>query len=167
MSRPQGAVVLVALLLLLGAAGSAQGEEDASATPWTFVAEGGVFGLDGGGAAFAGLEARHRPLRWGIYPLGGLLVSVDESAHLRLGLGRDFPLGSRWLVGVNSAVGYWEQGDGPDLGSHLEFRSALDVGYRVRDDLRVGLTLAHLSNASTAAVNPGVETLALSIAWRP
>ena len=154
--------LLLALSSPLGAAA-----KETSTTSWLLVAEGGVLGLDGAAAAFAGLEIRFRPVRWGIYPLGGFLASADGSSHVRLGLGRDFRVTERFVVALNSAAGYWERGDGPDLGHDLEFRSALDLACRLREDLRVGLTVAHLSNASIADSNPGVETLSLSVAWRP
>lgn len=139
----------------------------AAASDWTWVVEGGAFDVQDDPVPFLGIEARHRPRFWGIFPLVGVFATADESIHVRAGFGRDFPLGERVVMTLSSAAGYWEQGDGPDLGHELEFRSALDLHFRVRENLRVGLTVAHLSNAGIADHNPGVETVSVSLAWRP
>ena len=137
--------------------------------PEAWVAEIGSFGVEeeDDPAAFAGLEARFAPWRWEIYPLAGLLVTGEESLHLRLGLGRDFTLGERFVVTISSGAGYYSRGDGPELGEDLEFRSALDLGFRWREDLALGLRISHLSNAGLGDANPGVETVSLSLSWRP
>ena len=36
----------------------------------------------------------------------------------------------------------------------------------LRGDLDLGLSLAHLSNSGIGTINPGVETLGLTFAWR-
>lgn len=145
------------------------GGAPARAAPDSWVAEVGSFGVKekDGRAVFAGLEVHFSPWRWEIYPIAGLLATGDESLYLRVGLGRDFPLGDRFVLSLGSGVGYYSRGDGPELGEDLEFRSALDLAYRWREDLALGLRVSHLSNAGIGEENPGVETVSLSLAWRP
>ena len=76
-------------------------------------------------------------------------------------------MGRRWAAHVGFAAGAYERGNGKDLGHTLEFRSALDVSCQVREGFRVGMAVAHLSNAGLSETNPGVETLALTFAWSP
>ncbi|HVS01954.1 MAG TPA: acyloxyacyl hydrolase, partial [Thermoanaerobaculia bacterium] len=113
------------------------------------------------------LEYRFAPRRWAITPLVGVLGTDEGGYHLRAGFGRDFPLGERFSALVTFAAGFYDQGNGKDLGEHVQFRSALDLGVRLRRGLRLGVSVAHLSNASLEERNPGVETLTLTLAVVP
>lgn len=62
------------------------------------------------------------------------------------------------------AVGAYEDGDGKDLGGTLEFRSAVELSYRLDDRARLGLAFDHISNASIYDDNPGTESLVLMYA---
>lgn len=54
--------------------------------------------------------------------------------------------------------GLYVRGEGPRLGSPLEFRSILGVGYEFPWGKRVAVTFDHRSNGDTRAINPGVES---------
>ena len=56
------------------------------------------------------------------------------------------------------AVGYFEKGDGKDLGNDVEFRSGGEISYRFQDRSRVGIAIHHLSNAGLGDSNPGEES---------
>lgn len=116
---------------------------------------------DGAAAAFD-LEYRLRPLRYGVFPLAGVLANSEEGWSPRAGLGRELRLGDRWDATVTFAVAAYFAGEGKDLGHTLEFRSAFDLGFRLHQALRVGLSVAHFSNAGLSERNPGVETLSLT-----
>ena len=47
----------------------------------------------------------------------------------------------------------------------LEFRSAIELSCLLRDNMRLGVALAHLSNAGLADHNPGIETLSFTFGW--
>jgi hypothetical protein len=155
----------VAALLAVAAGDPAIAAAD-DAPRW--LAGAGWWGLKGrdSSAAVVDLEHRFAPVWRGVFPLVGGLATSDGAWHVRAGLGRDVALGERWVVTISSAAGWFDPGDGDDLGHDVEFRSALDVAYRLREDLRIGLAVAHLSNASLAEDNPGVETLSLVVSWR-
>lgn len=55
--------------------------------------------------------------------------------------------------------GYYSHGEGPDLGSALEIRSGIEIGLVAENGVRYGLSYDHRSNADTAALNPGLETM--------
>ena len=44
----------------------------------------------------------------------------------------------------------------------LEFRSQIELAVRLENDIRVGVSFSHISNASFGEENPGVESLALT-----
>lgn len=150
-----------ALLALAAARAGAEGN--------TAVASLGVFGPEPGEsrAALLDLELRFPDWRWGIGPVLGAGATSEGANYVRAGLGRDFTMGERWNVNLGFAAGGYVRGGGKQLGRGLEFRSAIDVSYRVRPSLRLGLALAHLSNAGLSDQNPGVETLTLTMALLP
>lgn len=112
------------------------------------------------------LEARFEPVLWGAYPLAGVLLNGDGGGHFRIGIGRDLRLGPRWVISLTSGGGYYEAGDGIDLGHDFEFRSAFDLAYELANQVRIGLSVSHLSNAGISEVNPGTETVELLVSWR-
>jgi lipid A 3-O-deacylase len=127
----------------------------------------GLFGLrkQDDRAVVLDIEYRFRPRRYGLSPLVGAIGSTDGSSYLRAGLGRDLALPRGWNAHLSLAAGAYFAGAGKNLGASLEFRTALELSYRVNQDLRLGLTWAHLSNSQLGQINPGAETLSLSVGW--
>ncbi len=60
--------------------------------------------------------------------------------------------------------GYFKQGDGPNIGGALQFRSALGVGYAFDNGMTLLAAYDHRSNADTQELNPGLETISLRLA---
>lgn len=162
---PEGARGGLVALALLGAmawpGAAARAQSVAAASLGVF----GVRGQDEPTAMFE-LEYRFAPRRWQMRPVVGGAATTDGGSYLRVGAGRDFELADRWEAHLGFGVSSYFSGSGKRLGSGLEFRSALDLTYRLRKDLSLGFTLAHLSNAGLGDFNPGVETLAFTLAWR-
>lgn len=80
--------------------------------------------------------------------------------------------GAAWTAHLNQAYlqlylmpGLWAQGNGPDLGSVVEFRSGVEVGWEARNGIRYGLTYDHRSNADLSSTNPGMETFQFKISF--
>jgi lipid A 3-O-deacylase len=150
----------------------------------------GALAAQGGGWAFsagkfdiardekpveAGIEYRFRPFRlWSVRltPMAGLSATEDGNAWIYAGLRYDFDLSARWVLTPNFAVSLYDQGgDGKDLGHVVEFRSGLEISCRLGKDHgsgpvgpRLGLLFYHLSNASLSEVNPGSNSLVLTLA---
>jgi hypothetical protein len=61
--------------------------------------------------------------------------------------------------------GIYMPGGGNDLGSALQFRAGIELGYEAPSGLRIGLSFDHRSNADLAPANPGLETIQLRVAW--
>jgi lipid A 3-O-deacylase len=160
--------IAAAVVVLAASASIAAAQSSAAPGPMAVIAIGaiGVEGSEDPTAAFD-LVFRFAPRALGLRPELGALVTADDASYVWAGFGRDFPFSRRWAAHVGFAAGAYERGNGKDLGHTLEFRSALDVSCQVREDLRVGMAVAHLSNAGLSETNPGVETLALTFAWSP
>lgn len=95
-------------------------------------------------------------LLWIIKPFVGVMGTTDEAIYGYGGILMDIELGS-FVVTPSLAVGYYEDGDGPDLGHEVEFRTGIEVAYRFDNDMRLGVAFYHMSNASIGDDNPGIE----------
>ena len=128
----------------------------------------GVFDLvDSDKATEAGIEYRFSTFqlwRQDLVPVAGLSATSEESLWAYGGLRWELGLG-RWLVIPNLAFTLYEQGDGKDLGGVVQFRSGLEVAYRLANGDRVGLLFYHLSNARIYELNPGSEALVITWSW--
>jgi hypothetical protein len=94
-------------------------------------------------------------------PWAGLEVTTAGAVWGGGGLLLDIPLGERLVLTAGSGVGAFHKGSGKDLGSVVEFRSTIELGWRFEDRSRVSLALGHLSNAGIGDGNPGTEVLTL------
>jgi hypothetical protein len=117
-----------------------------------------------------GWELRFAPRRFRLLPrfvpdaipVTGAMASSRGILYVYGGLRWDLPLGERWVFSPGSAAGVYYRGDGKDLGGPLEFRSHLELAFRLPGDARLGLCLYHLSNAGILGFNPGSESLVLT-----
>ena len=99
------------------------------------------------------------PLLWQIKPYVGVEFSDEGSAYGVAGLYYDFPMAPHWYLTPSLGAGLWHDGDGPDLGHVVEFRSQLDIAYEFNNGHRIGAGFSHISNASLGDRNPGTEVL--------
>lgn len=95
-------------------------------------------------------------------PLAGYMTSADEAHYVYGGVVSDFFITDSIIFSLQSAIGYYEQGDGKDLGHEIEFKSAAEIAWQFRNRSRLGLQLYHLSNAGIDKKNPGTEILGIS-----
>jgi hypothetical protein len=93
-----------------------------------------------------------------IHPVVGLEGNSNDAIYPNGGLNFDLGLGSHAVVTWGEAVGFFGRGDDPrSLGSIVEFRSQLELGWRFNNDVRVSGFISHISNAHLVSVNPGAE----------
>jgi lipid A 3-O-deacylase len=100
-------------------------------------------------------------------PLRAIVVATlirDSSSFLAAGIGYEVRFGRRWVLTPTFAPGYYRKGDGKDLGSPLEFRSQIELGYEYGARHRLSIAFSHMSNAGLGRRNPGEESLTL--AWQ-
>jgi len=133
--------------------------------------------FDGGRASEVGWEARFAPRRFHrlprffpeAVPVTGAMANSQGTLYVYGGFRFNFPLGKRWAVIPSWATGlYYPGGDGgKDLGGVVEFRSGIELAYRLGGRSRLGVSLYHLSNGGLYEFNPGTESLILSYSVRP
>ena len=103
------------------------------------------------------LEYRSDQKLWIFNPFVGIMGTSDSAFYGYGGILVDVFLGNRFVVTPSFAPGYYDKGDGHDLGHKLEFRSQIEFAYRFDNRSRLGLAVSHMSNASIGDTNPGTE----------
>ena len=63
------------------------------------------------------------------------------------------------MITPSFGAGLYGRGNGRDLGSVVEFRSQLELGYRFEKEMRVSIAYSHISNANLSDTNPGVDII--------
>ncbi len=99
-----------------------------------------------------------------LMPVVGAMATSQGTLYGYAGFRAEFPWGKSWVGSSGWATGvyYRGPGGGKDLGSALEFRTHLELAYRLPGDARLGLCLYHLSNGGIYHLNPGSESLVLT-----
>ncbi|MGC8763009.1 MAG: acyloxyacyl hydrolase [Acidobacteriota bacterium] len=112
---------------------------------------------------YGSLEIRHLFHSWGKLSLGfgGALELSSLENYAGLSLTLRYTLSDRWSLSLTSGPGRYSD-HYFDLGSHLEFRSGLEVFYRLRKGYGLGLGLFHYSNAGVGTHNPGTESVRMA-----
>ena len=64
-------------------------------------------------------------------------------------------------LNLSSSAGIYSNGDGKDLGNTLQFKSEINLFYRLSKSSKVGLGSHHISNAGLSSVNPGTNNFYL------
>ena len=89
-------------------------------------------------------------------PTTGGFVTGKSSVYLYTGIEADYNLG---LIKISPsfAPGYYEAGDGKNLGSALEFKSEIKIGVDLFKNSNLGYSYSHISNNDWGDVNPGTD----------
>ena len=107
-----------------------------------------------------GLEYRFASRYWNLRPVVGINVSTDESIYGYGGVYWDIDLWqSGFFFSPNLVAGFYEDGDGLNLGGTVAIRTGVEVSYDVGNRHRVGVAFNHISNAGIYDRNPGAETI--------
>ena len=108
------------------------------------------------------VEFRFDKIDWQIKPFSGLMANTDGAVYLFSGFYIDIPLASFLYITPSFAPGFYHKCDSKNLDFALEFRSQIEMAIRLENNIRVGVSFNHISNASFGEENPGVESLALT-----
>tara|TARA_R110002012_G_scaffold57999_1_gene150460 strand:+ start:1825 stop:2340 length:516 start_codon:yes stop_codon:yes gene_type:complete len=93
-------------------------------------------------------------------------VSLTDQGDAWIGFGATWTgrfANDRGYIQMSFLPGIHTTGDGPDIGTPLEFRSGAELGYEASNGWRIGLSYDHRSNAGLASNNPGLETLQIRV----
>ena len=92
-------------------------------------------------------------------PFTAAALTTTSQGFIGAGVLVDLYFGRRFVATPSFAPHYYWGGNKKlDLGHKIEFRSQLELSYRLDNRSRIGLALSHYSNASLGDTNPGTET---------
>ncbi len=89
-------------------------------------------------------------------PVTGGFVTGNNSVYLYTGVEGQYGLGPLKIL-PSFTPGYYEKGDGKDLGSALEFKSEIKVGFDIFKNSKLSYSYSHISNNDWGDTNPGTD----------
>jgi hypothetical protein len=117
----------------------------------------GVFDpFDNRTSAAATLEYRFGRKLLFIGPALGGMANTEGGLFGYFGLYFDLSAGPAYFTG-QLAAGAYNRGDSRDLGGIFQFRQSIDLAWRFDNGHRLGVRVAHISNADIHDRNPGEE----------
>ena len=124
------------------------------------------FSDDGQRAALFGFEHQNENLIRDSFlgtlsPITGLMFTGDNAAYLYTGVQAQYKIGNLNIV-PSFTPGYYNQGDGKDLGFPIEFKSELQLSFDILSNTELGLSYNHLSNGNLGDKNPGADSYTLN-----
>ena len=89
-------------------------------------------------------------------PVTGAFVTGKNSLYFYTGVEGQYDFGPMNIT-PSFTPGYYEKGSGKDLGSALEFKSEIKVGFDIFKDSKLGYSYSHISNNDWGSKNPGTD----------
>tara|TARA_Y100001970_G_scaffold290418_1_gene424080 strand:- start:1683 stop:2201 length:519 start_codon:yes stop_codon:yes gene_type:complete len=90
-------------------------------------------------------------------PITGGFLTENSALYIYTGAQAEYDLGLLTIT-PSFAPGYYNSGDGKDLGSALEFKSEVQMSLNLSDSTEFGMSYNHISNASLGDKNPGANS---------
>tara|TARA_B100000963_G_scaffold258626_1_gene226993 strand:- start:183 stop:695 length:513 start_codon:yes stop_codon:yes gene_type:complete len=90
-------------------------------------------------------------------PITGAMITADNATYMYTGIQANYKLGYLNFT-PSFTPGFYNQGNGKDLGHALEFKSEVQLSLELPKDTQLGLSYNHLSNASLGEKNPGANS---------
>ena len=120
------------------------------------------FSDDGKRSTLIGLQHQNENLNKDTFlgnlsPITGALITADNATYFYTGIQANYKLGAMNFT-PSFTPGYYNQGDGKDLGHALEFKSEVQLSIELPKDSQLGFSYNHLSNASLGSKNPGANS---------
>ena len=91
-----------------------------------------------------------------ISPISGGFMTGNSSVYLYTGIEGQYGVGPLRIL-PSFTPGYYEKGDGKDLGSVLEFKSEIKIGFDIFENSKLGYSYSHISNNNWGDSNPGTD----------
>ena len=119
--------------------------------------------FDNESSAAATLEYRLGRKLFVIGPAIGGMANVEGGLFGYIGLYADLSIGRIYFT-PQLGLGAYRQGGSRDLGGAFQFRETIEFSYRFANGHRLGVRVAHISNADLHERNPGEEEYYLTYA---
>ncbi len=94
-------------------------------------------------------------------PIFGAMITQENATMLYSGIKGNISLGN-FVISPSFSPGYYESGKGKDLGSYLEFKSQINLGWNFGDTTNAGISYSHISNGDFGKRNPGANNIAFT-----
>ena len=94
-------------------------------------------------------------------PITGGFITNKNSIFIYTGVQAQYEIGPLKIT-PSFAPGYYEKGDGKDLGMALEFQSKIKLSFDFFKDTKIGYSYSHISNNDWGTINPGVNNETIS-----
>jgi len=102
-------------------------------------------------------------------PFVGIETTTDSAVYILGGIYLEDNLGtlfvgedSNFVFTPSFGAGFYDDGDGKQLGNDIQFRTTFEFSYELKNKNRIGISYGHISNANLGDKNPGVEILSFS-----
>ena len=120
------------------------------------------FSDDGKKATLIGLQHQNEILNRDTFlgnlsPITGAMFTADSATYFYTGVQAQYNFGSLNIT-PSFAPGYYNKGNGKDLGHALEFKSEVQLSLDLPKSSQLGFSYNHLSNASLGDKNPGANS---------
>ena len=92
-----------------------------------------------------------------ISPISGGFLTENSAFYLYTGAQAEYNLGLITIT-PSFAPGYYNYGNGKDLGYPLEFKTEVQMSLNLSDSTQLGMSYNHISNASLGTKNPGANS---------
>ena len=98
-------------------------------------------------------------------PVTGAFMTGNDSVYFYTGIEGQYEIGPM-KISPSFSPGYYEKGSGKDLGSPLEFKSEISVGFDIFKDSKLGYSYSHISNNDWGDTNPGTDNQQVTFSTR-
>ena len=120
------------------------------------------FSDDGKRSTLVGLQHQNENLNRDTFlgnlsPITGAMITADNATYFYTGVQAHYTIGSLNFT-PSFTPGYYNEGNGKDLGHALEFKSEIQLSLELPKNSQFGLSYNHLSNASLGDKNPGANS---------
>ena len=89
-------------------------------------------------------------------PITGGFITDKDSVFIYTGVQIQYEIGPLKIT-PSFAPGYYDRGNGKDLGMALEFQSKIRLSFDFFKDTKIGYSYSHVSNNNWGTINPGVN----------
>ncbi len=119
------------------------------------------FSDDGKRATLIGFQHQNENLNRDTFlgnlsPITGAMITADNATYMYTGVQAQYKIGALNFT-PSFTPGYYEKGDGKDLGSALEFKSEIKIGFDIFENSKLGYSYSHISNNDWGDTNPGTD----------
>tara|TARA_B100001989_G_scaffold135304_1_gene95816 strand:- start:192 stop:677 length:486 start_codon:yes stop_codon:yes gene_type:complete len=109
------------------------------------------------GAEYINFNASKDIFLGNVQPVIGGMITADDALYIYTGYQLTQKSNST-TFSPSFSVGYYDEGDGKDLGHEIEFKTQIQILFDISSNSELGISYNHISNASLGNKNPGANS---------